>query len=118
MSDDPWFSVGFTAHGPLRWTALALEIFRCSAGRGIPTTINGEPMAGVSGPMTLAGSAAVGNAEILAGLVVNQLLEPGRPCIYNLGLAHVMDMKTRSGRDGRSGERALRANQRGHGAAI
>jgi trimethylamine--corrinoid protein Co-methyltransferase len=51
-------------------------------------------MAGVSAPVTLAGAAAVGNAEILAGLVVNQVLEPGRPCIYNLGLAHVFDMRT------------------------
>jgi trimethylamine--corrinoid protein Co-methyltransferase len=90
----PWFSVGFTAHGPLRWTKLALEIFKETAGCGIPATINGEPMAGVSGPVTLAGAAAVGNAEILAGLVINQLLEPGRPCIYNLGLAHVFDMRT------------------------
>lgn len=94
LGDRPWFSVGFTAHGPLRWTHLALEIFARTAGHGIPTTINGEPMAGASGPVTLAGAAAVGNAEILAGLVVNQLLEPGRPCIYNLGLAHVMDMRT------------------------
>ena len=94
VGEHPWFSVGFTAHGPLRWTELALEIFRRTAGHGIPTTVNGEPMAGVSGPVTLVGSAAVGNAEILAGIVVNQLLEPGRPCIYNLGLAHVMDMRT------------------------
>jgi trimethylamine--corrinoid protein Co-methyltransferase len=35
----------------------------------------------------------VGNAEILAGIVVNQLLEPGRPVVYNLGLGHVMDMR-------------------------
>jgi len=90
----PWFSVGFTAHGPLRWTNLALEIFRRTAGRGIPATVNGEPMAGVSGPVTIAGSAAVGNAEILAGIVVNEVLEPGRPVIYNLGLAHIFDMKT------------------------
>ena len=47
-----------------------------------------------SGAVPLAGAAAVGNAEILAGIVVNQILEPGRPCIYNLGLAHVMDMRT------------------------
>ena len=90
----PWFSVGFTAHGPLRWTNLALEIFRKTAGAGIPVTVNGEPMAGVSGPVTLAGSCAVGTAEILAGIVVNQLLEPGRPCIFNLGLAHTFDMRT------------------------
>ncbi len=94
VGDYPWFSVGFTAHGPLRWTKLALDIFARTAGHGIPVSINGEPMAGVSGPVTLAGSAAVGNAEILAGIAVNQLLESGRPCIYNLGLAHTFDMRT------------------------
>lgn len=94
IGDCPWFSIGFTAHGPLRWTRLGLDIFANSAGCGIPVSLNGEPMAGVSGPVTLAGSAAVGNAEILAALVVNQLLEPGRPCIYNLGLAHIFDMRT------------------------
>jgi trimethylamine:corrinoid methyltransferase-like protein len=88
-----WFSIGFTAHGPLRWTNLALSIFEKSAGAGIPATINGEPMAGVSGPVSLAGSAAVGNAEILSGIVINQVLEPGRPVIHNLGLAHAFDMK-------------------------
>jgi trimethylamine---corrinoid protein Co-methyltransferase len=88
-----WLSVGFTAHGPLRWTNLALAIFEKSAGSGIPATINGEPMAGVTGPVSLAGAVAVGNAEILSGIIVNQVLEPGRPVIYNLGLAHTFDMK-------------------------
>ncbi|MCE9612818.1 MAG: trimethylamine methyltransferase family protein [Lentisphaerae bacterium] len=90
----PWFSMGFTAHGPLRWTNLALSIFEATSGHGIPVTVNGEPMAGTSAPVTLAGAAAVGNAEILAGLVALQLMEPGRPCIYNLGLAHIFDMRT------------------------
>ena len=93
VGDFPWFSIGFTAHGPLRWTNLALEIFMRSSGSGIPVSINGEPMAGASGPVTLAGSAAVGTAEILSGIVVNQLLEPGRPCVFNLGLAHTFDMR-------------------------
>jgi trimethylamine--corrinoid protein Co-methyltransferase len=94
FADSPRFSVGFTAHGPLRWTHLALEIFKRTAGHGIPVSLNGEPMAGTSAPVTLAGAAAVGNAEILAGLIVNQVLEPGRPCIHNLGLAHVFDMRS------------------------
>jgi trimethylamine--corrinoid protein Co-methyltransferase len=89
----PVFSMGFTAHGPLRWTSLALGVFRSTAGHGVPVTINGEPMAGASAPITLAGTAAVGTAEILAGVVVNQLLEPGRPCLFNLGFAHAMDMR-------------------------
>jgi len=88
-----WLSIGFTAHGPLRWTHLALDVFLRSAGYKIPVTINGEPMAGVTGPVTLAGNIVIGNAEIMAGIVVNQVLEPGRPVIYNLGLAHVFDMK-------------------------
>ena len=90
----PWFSIGFTAHGPLRWTNLALDIYYRTAGHGIPVMVNGEPMAGASGPVTLAGSAAVGTAEILAGIVVNQVLEPGRPCVFNLGIAHTFDMRT------------------------
>ena len=90
----PWFSIGFTAHGPLRWTNLALDIFYRTAGHGIPITVNGEPMAGASGPVTIAGSVAVGTAEILSGIVMNQVLEPGRPCVFNLGLAHTFDMRT------------------------
>jgi trimethylamine--corrinoid protein Co-methyltransferase len=93
LAPGAWFSIGFTAHGPLRWTNLALDIFARTAGAGIPVSINGEPMAGATGPVTLAGAAAVGNAEILAGIVINQLLEPGRPCTYNLGLAHTFDMR-------------------------
>jgi trimethylamine---corrinoid protein Co-methyltransferase len=90
----PIFSLGFTAHGPLRWTNLALDIYYRSAGNGIPVMVNGEPMAGGTAPVTLAGAVTVGNAEILGGIVVNQVLEPGRPCIHNLGFAHIMDMRT------------------------
>ena len=94
LKENPIFSVGFTAHGPLRWTALALGVFKATSGHGIPCTVNGEPMAGASAPVTLAGTAVVGTAEILSGIVINQMLEPGRPCFFNLGFAHVMDMKS------------------------
>jgi trimethylamine---corrinoid protein Co-methyltransferase len=93
LRENPLFSVGFTAHGPLRWTNLALGVFKATAGHGIPCTVNGEPMAGASGPVTLAGNTVVGTAEILSGIVINQVLEPGRPCFFNLGFAHVMDMR-------------------------
>lgn len=96
LAETPVLSMGFTAHGPLRWTNLALSIYEKSAGHGIPVTVNGEPVAGASGPCTLAGAAAVGQAEIIAGVVLNQVLEPGRPCIHNLGFAHILDMKTAS----------------------
>ena len=93
LKRNPIFSVGYTAHGPLRWTSTALGLFKATAGHGIPCTVNGEPMAGASSPVTLAGTAAVGTAEILSGIAINQVLEPGRPCFFNLGFAHVMDMR-------------------------
>jgi trimethylamine--corrinoid protein Co-methyltransferase len=93
LKENPIMGIGFTAHGPLRWTSLALGVFKATSGYGIPCTINGEPMAGASAPVTLAGTAAVGTAEILSGMVVNQILEPGRPCFFNLGFSHVMDMR-------------------------
>jgi trimethylamine--corrinoid protein Co-methyltransferase len=34
----------------------------------------------------------IGDADTLSGLVINQLLEPGRPCFYNIGFAHVFEM--------------------------
>jgi trimethylamine--corrinoid protein Co-methyltransferase len=49
-------------------------------------------LAGVTAPVTLAGCMVIGDADTLSGLVINQLLEPGRPCIYNVGFAHVFDM--------------------------
>lgn len=94
LKENPIFSIGFTAHGPLRWTSLALGVYKATAGHGIPCTVNGEPMAGASAPVTLAGAAVVGTAEILSGIVINQVLEPGRPCFFNLGFAHVMDLRS------------------------
>jgi trimethylamine--corrinoid protein Co-methyltransferase len=48
-------------------------------------------MAGSSGPITLAGALALQNAEILAGIVLAQLVHPGAPVIYG-GLSSAMDM--------------------------
>jgi trimethylamine--corrinoid protein Co-methyltransferase len=56
--------------------------------------INSEPLAGGTSPVTLAGSLAMADAEVLSGIVINQIIEPGRPCIYNSGFAHVFDMMT------------------------
>jgi trimethylamine---corrinoid protein Co-methyltransferase len=50
-------------------------------------------MAGSSGPVTLAGVLALQNAEILAGVVLSQLVGPGAPVVYGSTSAP-MDMKT------------------------
>lgn len=50
-------------------------------------------MAGSSGPIKLAGVLALQNAEILAGITLAQLVNPGAPVIYGSS-SSAMDMKT------------------------
>ncbi len=50
---------------------------------GLPLGIVPAPMMGATGPMTLIGSVTMHNAEILAGIVVAQLIQPGYPCIMS-----------------------------------
>ena len=50
-------------------------------------------MAGSSGPMSLAGLLAQQNAEILAGVTLTQLVNPGAPVIVGVTSA-IMDMRT------------------------
>lgn len=92
LRERPIVSTGFSILSPLHWTAFALGVFKQTAGFGVPATINSEPLGGGTAPVTLAGCLAIGDADVLSGLVINQLLEPGRPCIYNIGFAHVLDM--------------------------
>jgi len=100
LSEKPIFSLGFTAVSPLQWSAIGLESFRKSSGHGIPMMVNSEPVAGATGPVTPAGALTIANAEALAGVVMVQLLEPGRPTIFNLGFTHTMDMRTTVTRTG------------------
>jgi trimethylamine--corrinoid protein Co-methyltransferase len=92
LRERPIVSTGFSILSPLHWTSLALGVFKETAGFGVPVMINSEPLGGATAPVTLAGCLVIGDADTLSGLVINQLLEPGRPCFYNLGFAHVMDM--------------------------
>jgi trimethylamine--corrinoid protein Co-methyltransferase len=92
LRERPIVSTGFSILSPMHWSALALGVYKATAGLGVPAMINSEPLAGATAPVTLAGCLVVGDADTLSGLVINQLLEPGRPCIYNIGFAHVLDM--------------------------
>ncbi len=51
------------------------------------------PNAGVTSPMTLAGTLALGNAEFLALCVMQQMIQPQTPTIYAV-LSTVADMRT------------------------
>ncbi len=61
--------------------------------RGLPVIYSNYSMAGMSTPITAAGTLTLLNAELLAGLVLAQLIRPGTPVILG-SLPAFFDMKT------------------------
>lgn len=61
--------------------------------KGFPVYGSIVPNAGMTAPMTLMGTLALGNAEFLALSVLMQMFQPGTPLIYDV-LSTVADMRT------------------------
>ncbi len=72
--------------------ATADNMLTCIS-RGLPCIYSNYGMAGASTPITSAGTLALLNAELLAGLVYSQLIKPGTPIILG-SLPAFFDMKT------------------------
>lgn len=67
---------------PLQFDEDACHAVLEMAGRGQPVCVASCVMGGTTGPITTAGFLAVQHAELLAGLVLVQLVRPGSPCLY------------------------------------
>jgi trimethylamine--corrinoid protein Co-methyltransferase len=93
LADRPIVSFGYSIVSPFHWSRTALDLFLRTSGRGLPMMVNSEPLAGGTAPITLAGLLTQANAEALSGIAILQVLEPGRPCVFNLGFAHMLDMR-------------------------
>ncbi len=63
---------------------------------GLPLGIIPCPMIGATGPMTLIGTVTMHNAEMLAGVVIAQLMRPGHPVIMSPRVTFI-DMRTAMG---------------------
>jgi len=101
----PIFSSMHCPFSPLQLDGGSTEGALVLARAGVPISFYGMPQAGITGPVTLAGSIIVNNAEVLAGLTMAQLAAPGSPFIYGTGGA-AFDMKTMTWAGG-GPERAL-----------
>ena len=78
---------------PLQLPRDGLDIVREFARAGQPVSVGPMAMTSGTAPGTLAGTLAQENAEILAGVVITQLLAPGTPMTYG-GIPHIMDPRT------------------------
>jgi trimethylamine---corrinoid protein Co-methyltransferase len=78
---------------PLKHSDTATGKLLFMAEHALPLIHSPAPMMGGTAPVTLAGGLALGNAEVLSSLVIQQLKRPGAPFIYGVQ-AHHMDMRS------------------------
>jgi trimethylamine--corrinoid protein Co-methyltransferase len=78
---------------PLAFAEEALGVIECAARHGIPLKLVSAGQAGATSPAPLAGAVAQQTAEVLAGLVYVNLLNPGHPATFG-ALPFVSDLRT------------------------
>jgi len=69
---------------PLALSPEQGELLAAMAANGIPINIAPAPAMGSSSPCTIAGTLVVNNTEVLAILVIAQLIRPGLPVLYGV----------------------------------
>lgn len=80
---------------PLQFDKKMLDTMITYAEYGQPIIVAPAVMAGTTGPVTLAGTIALSNAESLAGIAVSQMIREGTPVIYG-SASSAADMRTAS----------------------
>lgn len=78
---------------PLQFTKEGMDLLLEFSRRGLPVGFGPMAMSMATAPATLAGTIAQGNAEVLAGITISQVLKPGLPVCY-WGIPHIMDART------------------------
>ena len=67
---------------PLKYDARMLGAMMEYAAAGQPVVVTSLAIAGATGPVTLAGNLALQNAEVLAGIVLAQMIRAGTPAVF------------------------------------
>jgi len=88
----PFFSVICAPSSPLVLDSVCADVIIRAASRGICVNVITMATAGGTSPATLAGTLVVNNAEILAGIILAQLVRRGAPCIYG-SCSTMMDLR-------------------------
>jgi len=92
LSSKPFIIPYFNPVTPLVISKATAENMLATIDQSLPLIFSNYGMAGVSTPITSAGTLALLNSELLAGLVFSQLIQPGTPVILG-SLPAFFDMK-------------------------
>lgn len=87
------FTLGISPISPMTFPDDVVRAILETARNGIPLGPLPCPTAGTTSPMSLAGSIAQQNAEVLASIVLAQLVHPGLPIVY-CGRLAMMEPRT------------------------
>jgi len=92
LTERPFFVPWFCPVSPLTYRSDLLAALRVCAEAGLPLALVTDPVAGLTGPLTLAGVLAQMHAELLAAIVLAQMMRPGLPVLYQ-GTASAVDLR-------------------------
>ncbi len=81
QNNHPFVTI-ISIQSPLSTAQIQLEAMMIFAEHRIPMCMSPEAMAGTTAPVTLAGLLVQHNAEILAHIVMGQVINPGTPVFY------------------------------------
>ena len=93
FKERPFICFTILTRPPLHISPLPLEALIEVSKHGLPAIIGSGPVMGMTSPITIAGTVVQAHAEVLACIVLTQLIRPGTPVIYRSS-ARSMDMKT------------------------
>jgi trimethylamine:corrinoid methyltransferase-like protein len=77
---------------PLKWSEVASQNLYDCASKSIPIEVVSMPLAGFSSPVTIVGTLIQHTAEVLSGIVISQLINPGTPVLFG-GSAAIFDIR-------------------------
>ncbi len=91
----PLFTLDLTTLSPLQLDGRQAGTMIAGAREGLPIGISPGPIAGATGPVTLAGTLALANAEVLGAITLVQATNPGTPVVFTQ-YTRSLDMATGS----------------------
>ena len=93
LKERPLVSLLEAPVSPLKFLDVMVDALLLCGEYGIPLDVCVMPIAGGTGPMTMAGNVQLFNTEFLGGVVISQLAHPGAPLQY-AARPMAMDMRT------------------------
>ena len=82
LKERPIVSFGICPTSPLQIIESSAEVIIQAARHWLPINVLSMVMAGASSPISVSGALVMHNAEVLAGIILAQLTNPGTPVIY------------------------------------